>query len=179
MREMATLQIAHTAELDQDIRDQIRALLWNVFDDMEEFDYEHALGGTHALAWDGADLVGHASLVLRGLSHGDRTLRTGYVEAVAVRADYQRQGIGAAVMAPLEQYIHAAYELGALGTTDEGMPFYLARGWQPWRGELFALTPDGIVATPDEHGSVYVLPSTAPLDLDGTLTADWRDGDVW
>ena len=179
MHEKTTLQLAHTAELDASVRDQIRELLWAVFDDMAEHDYEHGLGGTHALIWDGADLVAHASLVMRFLMHGDRMFRAGYVECVAVRSDHQRHGIGAAVMAPLEHYIHAAYELGALGTTDEGMPFYLSRGWQPWRGELRALTPDGVVATPDEQGAVLVLPVTVPLDLDGTLTADWRDGDVW
>ena len=41
------------------------------------------------------------------------------------------------------------------------------------------LTPTGITRTPDEDGAIYVLPSTAPLDLSGELTCDWRDGDVW
>jgi aminoglycoside 2'-N-acetyltransferase I len=41
------------------------------------------------------------------------------------------------------------------------------------------LTPTGISRTPDADGCVYVLPLTVPLDLDGELTCDWRDGDVW
>jgi hypothetical protein len=32
------------------------------------------------------------------------------------------------------------------------------------------------VATPDERGAVLVL---GELDVTGTLTCDWRDGDVW
>jgi len=35
------------------------------------------------------------------------------------------------------------------------------------------------VRTPDEDGAVWVLPVAVDLDLDGTLTCDWRDGDVW
>jgi aminoglycoside 2'-N-acetyltransferase I len=73
----------------------------------------------------------------------------------------------------------AAYAIGALGATDEAVPFYTSRGWQRWRGPTSALTPDGVVRTPDEDGSVYVLPLPVPLDLDGELTCDWRDGDVW
>jgi aminoglycoside 2'-N-acetyltransferase I len=41
------------------------------------------------------------------------------------------------------------------------------------------LTPAGIVPTPDEDGSIYVLQAGAALDLDGELTCDWREGDAW
>ena len=73
-----------------------------------------------------------------------------------------------------------AYDLLALGATDEGMRLYVSRGWEPWRGRLSALTPDGVVPTPDEEGYVLVLPGAVALDLDGERsTCDWRDGDVW
>ena len=53
-------------------------------------------------------------------------------------------------------------------------------GWVPWGGRLSALTPDGIVATPEEQGTVHVLATDGvPLDLAGELTCDWREGDVW
>jgi aminoglycoside 2'-N-acetyltransferase I len=64
-----------------------RALLYDVCDDMTDHDWEHALGGVHALVWEGADLIGHASVIKRRLLHGGGTLRTGYVEGVGVRAD--------------------------------------------------------------------------------------------
>jgi len=33
--------------------------------------------------------------------------------------------------------------------------------------------------TEEDDGGIYVLPVSAPLDLSGGLTCDWRDGDVW
>ena len=82
-------------------------------------------------------------------------------------------------MAALERVVRGAYELGALGASDEAADFYAARGWQVWRGPSWAFTPDGIRRTADEDGSLYVLPGAVPLDLDGDLICDWRDGDVW
>jgi len=83
------------------------------------------------------------------------------------------------MMDALERVVRRAYQLGALGATDEGAAFYAARGWQLWRGPLSALTPAGLIRTGDEDGCIYVLPVAVPLDLSGALTCDWRDGDVW
>ena len=44
----------HTSELDADTRAAARELLYAVFDDMTEHDWEHSLGGVHALVMDGA-----------------------------------------------------------------------------------------------------------------------------
>ena len=178
MGRMYPLQTAHTADLDGATLAAARDLLEAVFEgDFTPHDWEHALGGMHALAWDGDELIGHACLVQRRLLHGGRALRTGYVEGVGVRADRRREGYAGAMMDELERVIRTAYDLGALGATDEAMPFYEARGWKPWRGPLSCLTPSGIQATPDE--SVFVLPAGATPDLAGELTCDWRDGDVW
>jgi aminoglycoside 2'-N-acetyltransferase I len=177
-RELA--RVAHTSELDAATLAAARSLLEGVFEgELTDQDWEHALGGIHALAWDGGELVGHASIVQRRLLHGGRALRAGYVEGVGVRADHRRRGIGAELMDGLETVARNAYEIAALGTTDSAEPFYTARGWQPWRGPLKALTPAGVVPTPDEHGGIYVLPTTANLDLDADLTCDYRDGDLW
>jgi aminoglycoside 2'-N-acetyltransferase I len=174
------VQVAHTAELAPATLRAARALLDDVFgDEMTDADWDHALGGVHALAWEGDELVGHASVVQRRLLHGDRALRTGYVEGVAVRADQRRRGQGAAMMEELERVIRGAYELGALGASDVGAHLYAARGWARWRGRTWALTPDGRVRTAGEDGGVFVLPVTATLDLDGEITCDWRDGDLW
>ena len=62
---------------------------------------------------------------------------------------------------------------------DRAVGFYTGRGWQQWQGRTSALTPNGIVPTPDDDGGVYVLPVAVPLDLSGELTCDWREGDVW
>ncbi|GAA0518336.1 aminoglycoside 2'-N-acetyltransferase [Saccharopolyspora subtropica] len=177
---MTEVRTAHTADLDDAAIKAARNLLWDVFDDdMTEHDWEHALGGIHALAWNGDDLVGHASVIQRRLLHGGRWLRTGYVEAVAVRADHRRQGIAGTMMAELERVIRRAYDLGALGASDEGAAFYASRGWQRWQGRTYALSPAGIQRTEDEDDCIYVLPTAVPLDLAGDLTCDWRDGDAW
>jgi|RhiMetdeSRZDD1v2_1073273.scaffolds.fasta_scaffold550992_3 aminoglycoside 2'-N-acetyltransferase I len=176
---MTHVTVTHTADLDQATLAAARALLYEVFDDMESDDWEHSLGGMHAVAWDGPDLIGHAALIQRRLLHAGRALRAGYVEGVAVRADRRRRGLGAAMMAELERVARSAYDVAALGATDQAVPFYTGRGWLAWRGPTSALTPTGVVRTTEDDGAVFVLPLAAVLDLDGEITCDWRDGDVW
>jgi aminoglycoside 2'-N-acetyltransferase I len=175
-----SVRVAHTAELEPAVLAEARSLLYAVFDDMTEEDWEHCLGGIHTVAYEGPELVGHASVVMRRLVHRGRALRTGYVEGVGVRADRRRRGHASAMMAPLERIIREGYEVGALGATDEAAAFYTGRGWRLWGGPLGALTPSGPIATPEEEGGVYVLPvEGVSLDLSGRLVCDWRDGDVW
>jgi aminoglycoside 2'-N-acetyltransferase I len=174
------LRTAHTADLSPAALKAARELLDEVFDgEMTDEDWEHALGGIHALVWDGPVLIGHASVIQRRLIYRGRALRAGYVEAVGVSADHRGHGHGMAMMEALERVVRGAYDLGALGATDEGARFYAARGWQLWRGPLSALTPSGVRRTPGEDGCIYVLEVTVPLDLSGELTCDWRDGDLW
>ena len=174
------IQLAHTWELDPATLDRARALLEDVFaGEFEDSDWEHGLGGVHALAWEDEELVGHASVVQRRLLHGGRALRAGYMEAVGVRADRRRRGIGSALVGALGRVLRGAYEIGGLGATDEAVPLYRAHGWRRWEGPTSALTPDGIRRTPEDDGAVYVLALSAPLNLGGELTCDWRDGDVW
>jgi aminoglycoside 2'-N-acetyltransferase I len=177
---MLDVQLAHTADLDEEALAAARALMDDAFGgEFEADDWRHALGGIHALAWDDDELIGHACVVQRRLLHGGSVLRAGYVEAVAVRADRRREGVGGALMDPLERVIRRAYDLGALGATDAGAALYRGRGWQLWEGPISALTPTGIQRTPEEDGYIYVLPVEARLDLTGELTCDWREGDVW
>jgi aminoglycoside 2'-N-acetyltransferase I len=175
----ADLRTAHTADLDAATLEAARVLLYDVFDDMTDDDWEHSLGGVHALVWEGAELIGHASVIQRRLLTGGRALRAGYVEGVGVRADRRGRGYGAAMMDALERVVRGAYDLGALGATDEAAAFYLARGWQLWQGPTSALTPAGIKRTEEEDGCIYVLPVSVPLDLSSELTCGWREGDVW
>ncbi|MFD9125055.1 GNAT family N-acetyltransferase [Kitasatospora sp. NPDC059571] len=176
--------VLHTADLDEETLAAARGLLDEVFaPEMTDEDWEHCLGGVHALVWEGSELVGHAALVQRRLLHAGRALRTGYVEGVAVRAGSRGRGYGAAMMAELERVARRAYDLAALGSTEQAVAFYAARGWQSWLGPTCALTPHGVVRTPDEDGWILVLPlhpaTEVPLDLAGELACDWRDGDAW
>ena len=86
--------------------------------------------------------------------------------------------MGTAVMAALEE-LAPAYDLLALGATDDGVLLYESRGWQRWRGRLSALTPSGVGAHAGRRGLALRAAGRGPLDLDGELTCDWRDGDLW
>jgi aminoglycoside 2'-N-acetyltransferase I len=175
------LRTAHTAELDSAELRSVRGLLDAAFDGgFGDEDWDHSLGGLHALIHDGDGLAAHGSVVMRRIRHRGRWLRTGYVEAVAVRADARRTGLGGQVMAALEGIIDRAYDLGALSASEDGAPLYTARGWQRWGGRVYGLSPDGIVRLPQEEGGVHLWPVRAgrPLDPEHELVLDWRDGDI-
>ncbi|MFI0964749.1 GNAT family N-acetyltransferase [Streptomyces sp. NPDC021080] len=179
---MATrLRIAHTADLEPAELRAARTLLEDAFDgDLRDEDWDHALGGLHVLVHDGRGLAAHGSVIQRRVLHRGRSLRIGYVEAVAVRADVRRAGLGGRVMAELERVIADAYGLGALSASEDGAALYAARGWKLWPGHVCALTPDGTVRLPEEEGTTFVRPAAArdPLDPAYALVFDWREGDV-
>ncbi|MFF9181007.1 GNAT family N-acetyltransferase [Streptomyces misionensis] len=176
------IRLAHTADLSPDELTAARALLDDAFEgDFADEDWDHGLGGMHVLIHDAAGLAAHGSVVMRRVRQAGRWLRTGYVEAVAVRADVRRTGLGGRVMAELERVIERAYDLGALAASEDGALLYTARGWRQWEGQVHALSPEhGIVRLRDDEGFVYVWPPTLAKALDpaGALVFDWRDGDV-
>jgi aminoglycoside 2'-N-acetyltransferase I len=168
----------HTADLDDGMKAAIRELMDAAFGGVGDEAFENVLGGVHALVVEDGELTGHASVVQRRLLYAGQALRTGYIEGVAVRADRRRRGHGDAMMAVLERIVRSGYQLGALGASDDGARLYTSRGWQPWRGPLSALTPDGIRQTPDKDGAIYVLPVSVPVDVSAELTCDWRPGSL-
>ncbi|MEV0094084.1 GNAT family N-acetyltransferase [Streptomyces sp. NPDC050738] len=168
----------HTADLDSAELAAIRALLDAAFGgDFSDHDWDHALGGSHALIRDADGIAAHGSVVRRRVLHAGHAYRVGYVEAVAVRADRRRQGLGGRIMAALEQVVDTTYDFGALSASDEGAALYAGRGWQVWPGRLGALGPEGVVPLPEEEGSTYVRPLTCD-PATAPLLFDWRDGDV-
>ena len=77
-------------------------------------------------------------------------------------------------------HIRERYELGVLGTGEQH--FYERLGWERWAGRSFVRGIDGaITATADEDPWLMVLRTgpSATLPLTGTLTCEWRPGDVW
>ncbi|MFF1755697.1 GNAT family N-acetyltransferase [Streptomyces sp. NPDC058266] len=177
---MTTLSTAHTADLTRAELRSVRALLDDAFNGgFSDDDWDHTIGGVHALVRDGAGaLVAHGSVVQRRLAHDGRSLRTGYVEGVAVRADARRSGLGGQVLAALERVIDAAYELGALSASSDGAALYRARGWEEWQGGFGAYGPDGPVRLPDDESPPFLRRVTAALDPAHALLFDWRVGDI-
>ena len=62
--------------------------------------------------------------------HAGGRCGAGYVEGVGVRADQRRKGVASALMGDAEEIIRRAYDCGALGSSDDGLPFYTGRGWR-------------------------------------------------
>ncbi len=172
---MVSVRRVHTAELTTVELSEARALCDASYDDFDDEDWEHALGGIHALVGERGALLGHGALVMRRLLVAGQWLRCGYVEAVAVDPAHRRRGHGHRVMAALEE-LAPAYDVLALCSSSDGRVLYEARGWSLWRGPTAALGPDGLLPTPDED-SIYLL--AADVDLDGQIVCDWREGDVW
>jgi len=179
---MASIELCHTYQLTEEQLDAVRQLLLDSFPlGVTEDDFYNALGGIHALArGESGVLLAHGSVVPRRMFHQGRSIRTGYVEAVAVAANSRRQGLGSAIMDSIEHVIAGAYEMGALSASRDGAQLYAGRAWQAWRGTTSVVSPfGGIVRTPDDDDSVQVLVISATLDRDGDLACDWRNGDVW
>ena len=151
---------------------------WTISLGVTEDDFYNALGGIHALArGESGVLLAHGSVVPRRMFHQGRSIRAGYVEAVAVATKSRRQGLGSAIMDSIEHVIAGAYEMGALSASRDGAQLYAGRAWQAWRGTTSVVSPfGGIVRTPDDDDSVQVLVISATLDRDGDLACDWRNG---
>ena len=178
---MATVRTVPTSDLTDDDRAAIRRLLDDAFaGGFDDDDWDHCLGGLHFLADGHGTPVAHAAVVQRRFLHGGRSLRGGYVEAVAVGPRWRGQGFAAAVMAEAERVIDRAYDLGALSASTAGRGLYESRGWLPWQGDTAVLAPAGLTRTPEDDDSTFVRPLPGrPLDRTGVLACDWRDGDVW
>ena len=177
---MIDVRVLHTSSLDSATLKQVRGLLEEAFDGrFDDEDWDHTLGGLHALVVEADALVAHGAVVQRRLLHRGRALRTGYVEGVAVRAGRRRRGYGRAVMTRLDEVIRGAYELGGLSADENAARLYRSLGWRRWEGHTWVMRPSGLERTPEEDETTYVLPLAADLDFAGDLACDWRDGDVW
>jgi aminoglycoside 2'-N-acetyltransferase I len=142
-------------------------------------DWEHAVGGLHALIRDARGLVSHAAIVPRTIVCDERAMRAGYIEAVATRPDQRRRGYATRLLAKLGEIIARDYEIGVLST---GLPeVYGPLGWERWRGNSYVQTPNERVRSADDDVGIMVLRTsrTPVLDCGGTIVADWRSGDVW
>jgi aminoglycoside 2'-N-acetyltransferase I len=170
---------ARTEQLAPETLAEIKALLDLAFEGRwDEHDWSHTLGGDHLLWVEDDRLVGQAAVVPRVLRTGERSWRTGYVEAVAVAAADRGRGIGRELMLAAHEVISEGYELGALCAGEKAARLYQRLGWRRWAGQTYVDSPRGTVATPEEDGNVYVLPLTE-IDPEQSIICDWREGDLW
>ena len=175
-----TARLVHTSDLDSETLHSAQRLLVDAYaGEFTDADWDHTLGGMHAVIAHRGTLIAHAAVIQRRLIYRGTALRCGYVEGVAVREDWRGQGLGSAVLDAAEQVIRGAYPMGALSASGAGARIYRPRGWMRWRGRTSVLSPTGLIPTPDDDGSVFVLPVEADLDPDSDVTCDWRDGYAW
>lgn len=148
-----------------------------------EENFEHYLeqlrSPVHVLAHFSGNLVSHAAWITRWLQVNEgNLLRTAYVEAVATAPPYQGRGFASALLRELFTHIEIErYDLGALSPSDAA--FYARLGWELWNGPLAIRTKEGLLPTPDEQVMIYRFAHTPNLNLNGCLTAEWREGELW
>ena len=178
-----SLRVAETSQLSLDEQATLRVMFDAAWvtrtTSFSHDDWASATGGTHFLLEIDGTCVSHASVVERLLETGRRELRTGYVEAVATDPEHQRLGYATHVMQAVGALIDERYELGAL---DTGLSaFYERLGWKVWRGPTAVRIERCTIGTPEEDGLVMIrrTPSTPEIDLEASISCDWRPGDVW
>ena len=180
MDENLTIEILHDNQLTSEQLAEIHALCYRayaVYDvDLEPL-FHTFTDVTHVIGWWGSAIVSHAMWVTRWLQPGNQPLlRTAYVEMVATEPEFQGRGFATAVMRRLASAIHD-FELGGLSPAEPLL--YTKLGWVFWRGPLFIRTQDGSIPTPDGSLMILRLPKTPPLDLSLSLSAEWREGELW
>ena len=142
-------------------------------------DWEHALGGMHALICHHGALIAHAAVVQRRLLYRGTALRCGYVEGVAVREDWRGQGLAHRGDGRRRTGHPWRVPSGCVGSSEAARPMYTARGWLPWQGPTSVLAPAGLTRTPDDDGRCSSCRSAWTSTPPPTVACDWRDGDVW
>ena len=119
----------------------------------------------HAIIAHRGALIAHAAVVQRRLLYDGTALRCGYVEGVAVREDWRGQGLAHAVMDAIEQVIRGAYQIGALSSARSARRSTAPAAGCTGRADLGA-GPGGPTRTPDDDGSIFVLPVDIEIDAE-------------
>jgi aminoglycoside 2'-N-acetyltransferase I len=135
--------------------------------------------GLHVLGYSQAQLVSHAVVTTRWLQgDGLALMKTAYIDAVSTSPEFQRRGLGSAVMRHLAGLIRHEYDIACLET--DRVTFYKRLGWEEWRGPLAGRSEHGLVPTPTQTGIMILrLPDTPELNLDNLLTIECQTGRIW
>lgn len=177
---MSELTVLRTSDLPHALERQLRSLMDVAFDgEFTDQDWEHGLGGWHAIVHVDGQPVAHASVALRVLDVGERSFQTGYVESVATAPEVQGAGHGSRVMAAIGDVLRDHFEFGALSTGAHG--FYERLGWERWQGPTYVLHDGERVRTPDEDWGIMVLRfgTSAEVALTDPIACRSRSGDDW
>lgn len=173
-----SIDVVDSASISHDTLTEVRDLCTEAYG----VDFTGALeqlgAGVHVIGRVEGRIVCRAMWVVRALQQGDRApLRTAFIEAVATDPRFRRRGFASQLLTCLVRELQN-FELAALSPSEER--FYQRLGWERWRGSLFIRTEEGLEPTPDEPVMILRLENTPPdLDIDGSLSAEWRHGELW
>ena len=172
------IKVIHSRELSPNLRREIVSLCNRAYEEDIEFIFNTFVGATHIIGYYNDIFVSHALWITRYLQMGTGPyMRTAYVELVASESNYRRRGFASSIMKYLIGEIQD-YELAALSPFS--VAYYERLGWERWRGPLFIRTKAGLMPTPvGEDVMVYRLPRTPVLYLTASLSAEWREGELW
>lgn len=159
--------------------DIVRKFLTGVFGPgFDEVAWQHSLGGVHFVLRYQGQLVTHLSIVPRAIYINGRDMRAGYVEAVATASQFRGRWFGTSLAAAASAYIVSEFDIGALATST-AISLYARLGWRIWSGKTFA-ERHGEVIQVGPQGCVMILaPKGVEINIDGNISTNWRDGDVW
>lgn len=169
-----------TEDAPEGLLEDARAVVFAAFNGgFTEDDWDHSLGGWHAVVTDRQRVVSHAAVILRELEVGGRIFAAGYVEGVGTDSAARSEGHATRAMTEITTIIRRNFELGALST--EAAAFYERLGWERWRGPTFVRTATGLTRTEEEDGGimVYRVGASADIDLTASISCEGRSGDDW
>jgi aminoglycoside 2'-N-acetyltransferase I len=172
------IQVIHGKLISESLKKEIVSLCNSAYEEDMEPLLETFVDATHILGYFDGVLVSHALWVTRYLQAGtDPIMQTAYVEAVATDANYRNRGFAASVMKHLIGEIQD-YDLAALSPFS--VAYYGRLGWELWQGPLLIRTKHELLPSPDnEEVMIFRLPKTPSLDLNASLSAEWREGELW
>jgi aminoglycoside 2'-N-acetyltransferase I len=172
-----TFEVVAGADLSPARRAALVALCNRAYDEDIEPLLATYTDPVHVIGHFGDKMVSHALWCTRWLSCDNGPLmRTAFVELVATEPLFEGKGYATQIMSRVASEI-ADFELGALWPN---YPEWYGRlGWQIWRGPLFIRTEEGLLPTPEDIVMVMLLSKTPALNLDGSLSAEWREGELW
>ncbi len=158
---------------------EIRELLHGSFEgDFSEQDWQHTLGEYRFLGHIDDELIAHGAVVPRKLIIDGEITTAGYVEAIAVKQTFWRNGHGTALMRAITEHCLSAFSISMLSTDEKA--FYRRLGWSEFTGESYVLMDGREVRSAEEDDGLMFLPGLATTKKAiNRVVCELREGDAW